>query len=125
MFLKGSGKMKIIYRKRGDYYLPNLKLAAESKNQNLGKYGLIRLRFLKEHKRGLYTELLLENKLIEHLKFIDNIATKRTKQYINEIAIQENVNEQVKADNQLEWVRIMNNIKNSAEEIVLKELIYD
>lgn len=105
--------------------MPNIKLAAESKSQNLGKYGLMRLRFLKEHKRGLYTELLLENKLTEHLKSIDDIAIKRIKQYIKEIAIQENVNEQLKADNQLEWVRRMNNIKNSAEEIVLKEFIYD
>lgn len=125
MFLKGSGNMKITYRKSGEYYLPNLKLAAESENLDLGKYGLMRLRYLKEHKRGLYTELLLENKLIEHLKSVDDIAIKRIKQYIKEIAIQENVNEQLKADNQLEWVRRMNNIKNSAEEIILKELIYD
>ena len=81
--------MKTTYRKTGEYYLPNLKLAAESKSQNLGKYGLMRLRFLKEHKRGLYTELLLENKLTEHLKSIDDIAIKRIKQYIKEIAIQE------------------------------------
>lgn len=117
--------MKITYRKSGEYYLPNLKLAEESKNKNLEKYALMRLRFLKEHKRGLYTELLLENKLIEHLKSVDDIAIKRIKQYIKEIAIQENVNEQLKADNQLEWVRRMNNIKKSAEEIALKELIYD
>ena len=117
--------MKITYRKSGDYYLPNIKLLAENENKNLSKYGLMRLRYLKAHKRGLYTELLLENKLIEHLKSIDDIATQRIKQYIKEMTIQENVNEQLKADNQLEWVQRMNNIKNSAEEIILKELIYD
>ena len=67
----------------------------------------------------------MKNTLIEHLKSIDDIATKRIKKYIKEMTIKENVNEQLKADNQLEWVRRMNNIKNSAEEIILKELIYD
>lgn len=120
--------MKLEYRKYGDYYLPNLVMPEESKEtkgKHIGKYGLLRLDYLKEHKQVLYQELLLSNKLHEHSVKIDVEANMRVNNLIKELAEQENVNEELKASNQLEWVQEMNNIKNRAEEIVLKELIYN
>ena len=119
--------MKLEYTKHGDYYLPNITIPEESKEtkeKHFGKYGLLRLTFLKEHKQVLYQELLLNNKLHEHLVITDEEANKKVNSLIKQFAEQENVNEELKANNQLEWVQRMNNIKNRAEEIVLNELIY-
>ena len=119
--------MKLEYTKYGDYYLPNITIPEESKEtkgKHFGKYGLLRLTFLKEHKQVLYQELLLNNKLHEHLVIIDKESNKKVNTLIKQIAEQENVNEELKANNQLEWVQRMNNIKNRAEEIVFNELIY-
>ena len=119
--------MKLEYTKYGDYYLPNIAVPEESKEtkgKHFGKYGLLRLNFLKEHKQVLYQELLLNNKLHEHLLIIDEESNKKVNTLIKQFAEQENVNEDLKANNQLEWVHRMNNIKNRAEEIVFNELIY-
>ncbi len=118
--------MKLEYTKCGDYYLPNIAIpeeCKETKGKHLGKYGLLRLNYLKEHKQVLYQELLLDNKLHEHLVKIDEEANMKVKNLIKELAKQESVNEELKANNQLEWVQRMNNIKNRAEEIVFNELI--
>lgn len=119
--------MKLEYRKCGDYYLPNIAVPEESnetKGKHFGKYGLLRLTFLKEHKLVLYQELLLNNKLHEHLVKTDEEANIKVSNLIKELAEQENINEELKANNQLEWVQRMNNIKTRAEEIVFNELIY-
>lgn len=119
--------MKLEYTKYGDYYLPNLVMLEESKEtmgKEIGKYGRLRLNFLKGHKRVLYQELLLNNKLHEHLVKTNGEAQTKVKALINELAKEENVDEKLKAENQLEWVQKMNNIKNRAEEIVCNELIY-
>ena len=119
--------MNIEYTKHGDYYLPNIVIPEESKEteeKNFGKYGLLRLNFLKAHKKGLYQELLLNNKLHEHLVKTDKEANMKVSNLIKQLAEQENVYENLKATNQLEWVQRMNNIKNCAEEIVFSELIY-
>lgn len=121
-------KTGINYTLVGDYYLPNLVLPKEDKkleNKNIGKYGLLRLEFLKEHKRGLYQELLIKNQLHKYLVMIDNEANNKVKMLINQLAKEERVDENLKATDQLKWAQEMNNIKNRAEEIVLKELIYD
>lgn len=121
-------KTGINYTLVGDYYLTNLVLPKEdkeTKNKNIGKYGLLRLDFLKEHKRGLYQELLIKNQLHKHLVMIDNEANNKVKMLINQLSKEESIDENLKATDQLKWVQEMNNIKNRAEEIVLKELIYD
>ena len=116
---------KITYRKEGDYFVPNLCIKNYSKNDYcIGKYGRLRLSFLKEHKRGFYTELMLTGKLPEHLVSIDKDAIRRVKAIIARLADSEGIDENLKQTNQMEWVQAMNNIKNRDEEVVLNELIY-
>lgn len=116
--------MKIEYTKVGDYYLPNLVAPKNMKNFEIGKYGKLRLRYLKEHKKAEYTILLMNNELQKHLMEVDKIATERFELLLKQYAAKENITEELKAKDQLKWVRLMNNIKHSAEEIILKELIY-
>ncbi len=115
--------MNISYTRKGDYLLPNLKLE-DKERFNIGKYGLLKLEYLKKNKRGLYTELLMNDKLNEYLHDVDIIANSRINNLILLLAEKENVDERLKQNNQILWVGKMNNIKNIAEEIVLKELIY-
>lgn len=117
--------MKIEYTKVGDYYLPNLTLGKQEDKVILGKYALLRLAYLKEHNRALYMSLKMENKLTKHLAEIQNTTTEMVENLINELAKKEGITEKLKAENQLEWVGLMNNFKATAEEIVLKEIIYD
>lgn len=116
--------MKIEYTKVGDYYLPNLVAPENMKNFKLGKYGKLRLRYLKEHKNAEYIILLMDNKLQKHLLEVDKIANERFELLMKQYAEKENITEELKAKDQLKWVGLMNNIKHSAEEIILKELIY-
>lgn len=116
--------MKIEYTKVGDYYLQNLVAPSNMKNFEIGKYGKLRLKYLKEHKKAEYTILLMDNKLQKHLMEIDKIANERFDLLMKQFAQKENITEELKAKGQLKWVGLMNNIKHSAEEIILKELIY-
>ena len=84
----------------------------------------MRKSYLKEHKRGWYSSLLLTGKLDEHLAEIDHTCTERVELIMNQLAQREGVTESLKAADQMEWVRRMNNIRASAEEIVLSELVY-
>lgn len=120
----GGLRMKIEYKKVGDYYLPNLVAPENMKNFKIGKYGNLRLRYLKEHKKAEYTILLIDNKLQKHLMDIDEAADKRFELLMKQFAGKENITEELKATNQMEWVCRMNNIKNRAEEIIFNELIY-
>lgn len=115
--------MNISYTKQGDYLLPDLKL--ENKERfNIGKYGLLKLEYLKKNKRGLYTELLMKDKLNEYLHNIDTTLMETVQKLIKELAEKENINEELKSNNQMLWIGKMNNIKNRVEEIILKEYIY-
>ena len=116
--------MKIEYTKVVDYYLQNLVAPSNIKNFEIGKYGKLRLKYLKEHKKAEYTILLMDNKLQKHLMEIDKIANERFDLLMKQFAQKENITEELKAKDQLKWVGLMNNIKHSAEEIILKELIY-
>ena len=116
--------MKIEYTKVGNYYLPNLVAPENMKNFKIGKYGKLRLRYLNEHKKTEYTILLMDNKLQKHLMENDKIATERFELLMKQYAEKENITEELKTKDQLKWVGLMNNIKHSAEEIILKELIY-
>lgn len=113
----------ISYTKQGDYLLPNLKLEDKEKF-NIGKYGLLRLEYIKKEKLGLYFDLLVNDNLNEYLHNIDTTVTEKVQKLIKELAEKENINEQLKGNNQMLWVSKMNNIKNIAEEIILKEYIY-
>ena len=115
--------MKIDYRKCGDYYIPNL-VISNTKNIKLGKYGKMRLNYLKTQKKAEYTILLMDDKLSEHLQEIDETATNRYNLLMKQFTEQENITEELKANNQLEWVGKMNSIKNCTEEIIFNELIY-
>lgn len=115
--------MKIDYRKCGDYYIPNL-VISNTKNFKLGKYGKMRLNYLKTQKKAEYTILLMDDKLSEHLQEIDKTATARYNMLMKQFTEQENITEELKANNQLEWVGKMNSIKNRVEEIIFNELIY-
>ena len=116
-------KTGIEYIKTGDYYLPNLVIEPQKKI-NLNKYGHLRLEYLKNHKKAEYTILFIENKLIGHLEEIQETATKRVNQIIEDLKAKSNLTEDMKNTDMLYWVGMMNNFKNQAEEIVLKELIY-
>ena len=127
---KGNLKEKFIdvntgieYVLKGDYYIPNLMLEIDEK-VHLNKYGLLRLKFLKEHKKAEYTVMLIEGTLNNHLKEIQETSKTRVDILTKEFAEQDNINEELKDKNQLEWVQLMNNCKNRAEEIVFRELIY-
>ena len=111
------------YTKVGDYLLPNLAID-ESEQQPIGKYGRLRKRYLKEHRRALYTNLLLTGKLDQHLTEIDEACEDRMELIARQMAKREGVTEALKAADQMEWVRRMNSIRNRAEEIVLHELVY-
>ena len=120
-------KTGIEYRLVGDYYVPNIAIPKENVEtiyKDIGKYGRLRLTFLKENNKTLYQELLLDNKLHEHLVKINEETKSKINELINLLSKQENVNENLKENNQLEWVKRMNNIKNRAEEIALNEIIY-
>lgn len=115
--------MNISYTKKGDYLLPNLKLE-DKERFNIGKYGLLKLEYLKKNKRGLYTELLMKDKLNEYLCDIDITLIDKEQNLIKEHAEKENITEELKSSNQMLWIGKMNNIKNIAEEAILKEYIY-
>ncbi len=111
------------YRQAGDYLIPNLTLP-DNGDYQLGKYGRMRRTYLKEHHKVLYTNLVVEGKLFEHLAEIDQSCNKRMEIIVSAMVKQEGVTEALKAADQMEWVRRMNNIRNRAEEIVLTELVY-
>lgn len=105
------------------YRIPNLTLPDEPEYE-IGRFGLMRRHYLKNHRKVLFTNLLMSGKLNEHLFEIDQAANDRFWLIINQIAKAEGVTEELKANNQMEWVGRMNNIRNRAEEIICDELIY-
>ena len=115
--------MNISYTKIGDYLLPNLKLE-DKERFNIGKYGLLRLNYIKKYKLGLYFDLLVNDKLNEYLHNIDTTVMEMVQKLIKELAEKENITEELKSSNQMLWIDKMNNIKNIAEEVILKEYIY-
>ena len=115
--------MNISYTKQGDYLLPNL-ILKEKVQYNIGKYGLLRLEYIKKYKLGLYFDLLVNDTLNEYLHDVDTTVMEKVQKLIKKLAEKENINEKLKQNNQILWVSKMNNIKNIAEEIILKEYIY-
>ena len=111
------------YRQVGDYFIPNITLPDDGGYQ-IGKYGRMRRSYLKEYRKILYNNYVLEGTLFKHLAEIDQACNERIENIISAMAKQEGVTEALKATNQMEWVRYMNSIRNRAEEIILTELVY-
>lgn len=110
------------YTLHGDYYLPDLALREEE--PTYGKYGMLRKQFLKEHRSARYQYMLLTGKLNEHLNQIDQEVREQVETLMEQMTEKQGVTEELKAQDQMKWVRLMNNIKASAEEIILKNMVY-
>lgn len=115
-------KNGLSYTLHGDYYLPDLEI--NEKKPAYGKYGIMRKQFLKEHRSARYQYLVLTGKLTEHLNQVDKEAREKVEILMEQMAEQWGVTEELKRQDQMEWVRRMNNIKNATEEIALQEIIY-
>ena len=119
-----KNKYGIEYTKVGDFYLPNIALPKPRRTGNIGKYGRLRLQYLEEYHKAECMLMRINNELTSHLLDIENECRAGVKSLVEQMAKKENVTEELKANNQLEWVQKMNNIKNRAEEIILNEFIY-
>lgn len=115
--------MNISYTKKGDYLLPDL-ILEDKELFNIGKYGLLRLNYIKKEKLGLYFDLLVNDKLNEYLNNIDTTVMDKVQKLIKELTEKENITEELKSSNQILWIGKMNNIKDIAEEAILKEYLY-
>ena len=113
----------IKYELRGEQYYPTLEIFKHT-NHEIGKYGHLHLDFIKKHRRGTYTTLLTEGSLNEHLHIIDVQVHEQIALHIAQMAERMGATEELKASYPMRWVQMMNNIKASAEEIVLKEVVY-
>ena len=115
--------MNITYEKCGDYLIPNLIPSSEPEGK-LRKFGLMRRYYLENYRRGIYSGLLLSGKLKEHLLTVQEQAEERFDVLVKQLAKQEGVTEQLKAEDQLLWVKKINGIRERAEEMVREEMIY-
>lgn len=116
--------MELIYTQNGDYLLPNLTIKNQS-NKGINKYGYLRLHYLKENKKALYTTLLMTNELTNHLISVSKNSEDRLQILMeNYKNSDERLSEKNKEINHIDWLKLMNNYKNMAEEIILKELIF-
>ena len=122
--------MKSLFEQQGgtysmvdDYRIPNLTLPDEPEYE-IGRFGLMRRHYLKNHRKGLFTTLLMSGKLNEHLTEIDQIANERFWFITEQLAKAEGVTEDLKASNPIKWIGSMTNIRNRVEEIIKNELIY-
>ena len=115
-------KNGLSYTLYGDYYLPDLEIKEEE--PTYGKYGIMRKQFLKEHRSARYQYLVLTGKLTEHLNQVDKEASEKVEMLMEQMAEQWGVTEELKMQDQMEWVRRMNNIQATAEEIAHKNIIF-
>ncbi len=111
------------YREESGHLIPNVTLPEQTDYQ-IGKYGRMHLNYIKQHRRGRYTTLLTEGRLNEHLHSIDEQAHEQIDLHIAQTAERMGVTEELEASDPMRWVQMMNNIKASAEQIVLKEVVY-
>ena len=121
--IKIDERTGIEYRLEGDYYIPNLTMPKQDKF-TLNKYGRMRLKYLKEYKKADYTIMFMNGTLNTHLKELQETADNRVQQIISELKAKSDLTEDMKNTDMLYWVGTMNAIKNQAEEIIYKELIY-
>ena len=115
---------QMTYRQVGDYQIPNLTLPTEE-NVTLGKYGMLRKKFLQENKKVYFTQLIAKGELMRTLKATEMEAEQMLEQLTEQMMKSQGVTEELKATNQMEWVGFMNNLRNSAEEIVYREFLFE
>jgi len=118
----------IAYTLVGDYYLPDFALAVESEPQEefiIGRYGRMRENYLKNHRRLLYHNLLMSGELTEHLHEVEERALKQVNGIVEHWAKADGTDEQLKVENPMKWVGLMNNYRHCAEEIVLKDVVFE
>ena len=118
---KGAMNMELTYTMQGDYLIPDLEAPESPK---VGKYGMLRRTFLREHKDGIYTGMMLDGTLNSHLEELDAQANRMMDKLTEQMKTLNGVTEQMKSEDQMKWVQLMNSIRNSAEEVVLRDLIY-
>ena len=111
------------YRRVGDYFIPDIELP--ERNYEIGKYGRMRHRYLKEHRKIQYTTMILDGTLYDHLEEINRICNERMETMVAAMKKQQGITEELKTRDQLAWVGATNNIHNAAEEIILRELFYE
>ena len=114
---------ELTYRKNGDYLIPDLSLDGQAQKP-LGKYGRMRKKYLQEHRPVLWNQMILSETLFPHLREIDETANSRLEQMLPALAKAAGATEDLKASDPTTWVGLMNNFKNAAEEIVLREIVY-
>ncbi len=115
--------MDVTYTTVGNIQIPNLIMDAQPEG-GVGKYGRLRKRYLEQKHDGTFTALVLSGKLTDHLLEIDRTAREQIEATVSEMAAAEGVTERLKAENQMEWIRCMNNLRARAEEIVIREVVY-
>lgn len=121
--MKGANSMEVTYRMQNGYQVPNL-LMPQTPEVHLGKYAELRRQYLMKRRRVLYTNLKTSGKLTEHLAEIEQSAQKMVEQTVMQMARAEGATEELKATDPLRWTGLMNNLRHSAEELVLNDLIY-
>ena len=121
--MKGANSMEITYRMQDGFQVPNL-LMPQTPEVHLGKYAELRREYLMKRRRVLYTNLKTSGKLTEHLAEIEQTARKMVEQTVAQMARAEGATEELKATDPLRWTGLMNNLRHSAEELVLSDLIY-
>jgi hypothetical protein len=115
--------MRLNYKQNGDYLIPEMGLT-EQEQKPLGKYGMMRRKYLEENRSGLYTRMILNGTLMEHLQEIESTAQTRLETIMESLKKQNGVTEDLKATNQMAWVARMNSLQNQAEEMIFSELIF-
>ena len=119
-----SNKTEITYRRVGDYFIPNLIIPPKEARITLGKWGMMHKNYLEKHKKIIFSLLLSQGKLYQHCAEVEKQAKDMFDTLIEQMKEADGITEQLKEENQLEWIQRMNNIQHRANEIVCKELIY-
>ena len=115
--------MEITYTSHEGFYLPNLTLPRKEE-ASFGRYGRLRLKYLKEHRRALYINLLTSSELAQHLNEIDRQARDMMELLVRQMAQAQGITEQLKGEDQMAWVGAINNIRSAAEEVVMREVVF-
>lgn len=115
----------ITYNLVGDYHIPDLKIPPQKEQPAFGKYGRLHLAFIRNKHPYAYVGLIKDGNLCRHVNRVDKQVNEMFEQLVKQMAKEQGVTEQLKADDQMKWVSMMNNIRNAANEIVLKDLIYN
>ena len=113
----------IEYVRNGDYYIPNLTVPGD-KVYNIGKYGRMHAKFIKENRTCFYSIKMLNGTWLSYLEEIDTTAKEMIDKFIKDMAVKQGITEELKAKDQMAWVGVMNNIRHSAEEFVLRDFVY-